>query len=135
GFRAHCRLAGLDARIAEDALLRLTRGPVVIDLFVRATRHTHPPTAALVLIDENDAVFFPLVDRAGRTGGDAARVEAVLTEARQIHHEGVFKLAVDVLLHRLEIVVLRALVELAAENLLPVRPPFDLVHGAAGDER
>ncbi len=135
GLRADGRLAGLDARIAEDALLRLSRGPVVIDLLVRTARHAHAPAAALVLVDEDDAVLLALVDRAGGAGGDAARVEAVLAQARQVHHEGVLELAVDVLLHRLEIVVLRALVELAAEDLLPVRPPFDLLHRPAGDQR
>ena len=135
GFRAHRRLAGLDARIAEDALLRLAARPVVIDLLVGAARHAHAPAAAFVLVDEHDAVFLALVDRAGRTGGDAGRVEAVLAQPRQIHHEGVFELAVDVLLHAFEIVVLRALGEFAAEDFLPVRAPFDLLHALAGDQR
>ena len=59
----------------------------------------------------------------------------MLAEPRQIHHEGVFELAVDVLLYALEIVVLRALGELAAEDLFPVRPPLDLLHPLAGDQR
>ena len=59
----------------------------------------------------------------------------MLTEPWQVHHEGVFKLPVDVLLYRLEVVVLRALVEFAAKDFLPVRPPFDLVHRPAGDQR
>ena len=135
GLRAHRRLARLDARIAHDALLGFAARPVVIDLLVRAARHAHAPAAALVLVDQHDAVFLALVDRAGRTGGDAGRVEAVLAQPRQIHHEGVFELAVDVLLNALEIVVLRALGEFAAENFLPVRAPLDLFHALAGDQR
>src|SRR5262249_30649077 len=63
------------------------------------------------------------------------RIEAVLAEPRQIHHEGVFELAVDILLHALEIHVLRTLLELTAENLLPVRPPLDLLDPLATDGR
>src|SRR5262249_42804455 len=109
--------------------------PIVINLLVWAARHAHPPAAALVLVDEDDTVLLALVDRARGAGSNAARIEAVFAEPRPVHHEGVFELAVDVFLHGLEIVVLRALVELATEDLLPVWPPFDLVHGATGDER
>jgi len=58
----------------------------------------------------------------------------MLAEPRQIHHEGVLELAIDLLLHGLEVLVLAALGEFAAENLLPVRAPFDLFHPLAGDE-
>src|SRR5215472_11874487 len=85
GLRADGRLPGFDARIAEDALLRLTRAPVVVDLLVRAPGYAHAPAAALVLIDEYDAVLFPLVDRAGRAGSDTGRIEAVLAQAWQVH--------------------------------------------------
>src|SRR5215831_13823080 len=37
GFRTYRWLPGLDARIAEYAFLRLARGPVVINLLVRAS--------------------------------------------------------------------------------------------------
>ena len=43
--------------------------------------------AAAVLVDQHDAVLFPLVHRAGRAGGDAGRVEAVLADPRQVEHE------------------------------------------------
>ena len=59
----------------------------------------------------------------------------MLAQPRQVHHEGVFELAVDVLLHALEIVVLRALGELAAEDFLPVRAPFDLLDPLARNQR
>ena len=135
GFRANGRLAGLDARIAEDALLGLSARPVVVDLLVGAARYAHAPAAALVLVDEHDAIFLALVDRSRRTRRDAGRIEAVLAQPRQIHHEGVFELAVDILLDALEIVVLRALGKFGAEDLLPVRAPFDLFHALAGDQR
>ena len=66
GLAAHRRLAGLDARVAEDALLGLAALPVVVDLLVRAARHAHAPAAALVLVDQHDAVFLALVDGARR---------------------------------------------------------------------
>src|SRR5262249_6401272 len=135
GFRAHRRQSRLDARVAERALFRLPRSPIVIDLLVGTARYAHAPAAALVLVDEDDAVLLALVDRAGRAGGDAARIEAVLADARQIHHERVFELPLDILLHGIEVVVLGALVELTAKDFLPVRPPFDLVHCPAADER
>src|SRR5581483_1426257 len=135
GFRADCRLARLDARIAEDALLGFAGLPVVIDLLVRATRDAHAPTAAFLLIDENDAILFALVDCAGGARGDARRVETMLAQSRQIHQEGLLELAVNLFLDVAEIVVLRALGELAAEDLLPVGAPFDLGHPLARDLR
>src|SRR3546814_4887408 len=67
--------------------------PVVIDLLVRAARHAHAPAAAGFLIDQDDAIFLALVDRAGWAGGDASRVEAMFAQPGEIHHEGVFELA------------------------------------------
>src|SRR5690606_20277070 len=105
GFRADGRHAGLDAREAEDALLGFSALPVVIDLLVRAAADAHAPAAALLLVDEDDAVLLALVDGAARAGGRARRVEAVLAQARQVHHEGVLVLAVDV---RLDLEIGRA---------------------------
>ena len=135
GFRTHSGLAALDARVAEGALLGFAGFPVVVNLLVRAARHAHPPAAALLLVDQHDPVLLALVDRAGGAGGGAARIEAVLAEPRQVHHEGVLELAVDLLLHPVEIVVLRPFLELAAEDLLPVRTPLDLLDALAGDQR
>src|SRR5690606_5401572 len=126
---------GLDARIAEDALLRLTAPPVVVDLLVGTAADAHAPAATLVLVDQDDAVLLALVDRAGGAGGDAGRVEAVLAEPGQVEHEGLFELPVDFLLDVPEVLVLRPLREFAAENLLPVRPPLDLLHPLARDLR
>src|SRR6516164_4937860 len=78
GFRAHRRLARLDARVAEDALLGFAARPVVIDLLVWAAGHAHTPPAALVLVDQDDAVFVALVNRTRGAGSDAGRVETVL---------------------------------------------------------
>src|SRR5690606_34839344 len=115
--------AHLDARVAEDALLGFARLPVVVDLLVRAGGDAHAPTAALVLVDQDDAVLFALVDGARRARGDAGRIQAVLAQARQVHHEGLLERAVDLALHVVEVLVLGALRELGTENLLPVRAP------------
>lgn len=135
GLRADGGLAGLDARVAEDALLGLAALPVEVDLLVRAAGDAHPPAAALVLVDQDDAVLLALVDRPARAGRHARRVQAVLAEARQVHHEGVLVLTVDVRLDLVEVLVLAPLGELGAEDLLPVRAPLDLLHALPGDQR
>src|SRR3546814_16417769 len=89
GFRADRRLAGLDARVAEGALLRFPGLPVVIDLLVRTARDAHPPAAAFLLIDQDDAVFLALVDGARRADRETGGVEAVLAGPRQVHEQGV----------------------------------------------
>ena len=135
GLRTHRRLPALDPRVAERALLGLPRGPVEVDLLVRAAGDAHPPAPALLLVDEHDPVFLALVDRPGGAGGHARGVETVLAQARQVHHEGVLELAVDLPLESGEVGVPGALGELPAEDLLPVRPAFDLLHALAGQER
>lgn len=50
------------------------------------------------------------------------RVQAVFAQARQIHHEGVFELAIHRLLDVVEVLVFRQLVELTAGVIFPVRP-------------
>src|SRR3546814_4581984 len=102
------------------------------DLLVRTGRHAHAPAAALVLVDQHDAVFLALVDRPRRARRYARRVEAVLAQARQVHHEGLFELAVNLLLHALEVAVLASLGELGAEDLPQVRAPVDL-HNSLAD--
>jgi hypothetical protein len=125
----------LDARIAEDALLGLAALPVVVDLLVRTAGDAHPPAAALVLVDQYNTVLFALVDRTARTCRHAGRVEAVLTQPRQIHHEGVFELAVDIGLHVLEVDVAATLGKLGAEYLFPVGTPLNLLHTLARNQR
>ncbi len=132
GLGADRGLAGLDARIAEQAFLGLAALPVEVDLLVRAARDAHAPAAALVLVDQHDAVVLALVDRARRARRHARRVQAVLAQARQVHHEGVLEGRVHLLLHVVEELVAAARAELAAEIVFPVRAPLDLLHLAAG---
>ncbi len=135
GFGANGRLTGFDTRVAEDALLGLAALPVEVNFLVRATGDTHPPAAALVLVDQHDAIFFTLVDSTARAGRHARRVETVLAQARQVHHEGVFELAVHRLLHVFEVLVFGAFFELTAQNLFPVWPAGNFVHPLAGNQR
>ena len=122
------RQAILQTREAENAFLCLVRLPVEINLLVRAGRHAVAPAAAAVLRDEHDAVFFALVDSAGRACRNAGRVQAVVADARQILHEQVMEfrhvLEVDVLTGRLAV----------GEVVLPVRAPFNF-HALVRDER
>ncbi|CNT73602.1 Uncharacterised protein [Salmonella enterica subsp. enterica serovar Bovismorbificans] len=135
GFRANSRLTGFDTRVAEDALLGLAALPVEVNLLVRAAGDAHPPAAALVLVDQHDAIFFTLVDSTARAGRHARRVKAVLAQARQVHHEGVFELAVHRLLHVFEVLVFGAFFEFATQNLFPVWPAGNFVHPLAGNQR
>src|SRR4029079_11563277 len=107
---------------------------VVIDLLIRTSAHAHAPAAALVLVDEYDAVFLALIDRARGTARHARRIQAVLTQPRQVHHERVFELPVDVFLYVFEVLVFGAFAELTAQDLFPVRTPYNFVHGLAGDQ-
>ena len=86
---ARGRDALLDARVAEDALLRELAGVVEIDLLVRACLHAESVALAALLADEHDAVFGALVDGVARTGFEAGRVRAVIADARQVEVEAV----------------------------------------------
>src|SRR5690606_25553017 len=134
GLRAHRRLPRFDAREAEDAFLGFARRPVVVDLLVRTSRHAHPPAAAFLLVDQDDPVLGALVDRPRGTRGEAGRVQAVFAQPRQVHQERLLELAVDLLLDPGEIVVAGPLRDLAAEVVLPVAAPFDLLQDLAGYE-
>ncbi len=134
-FRAHRRLAGLNAWITENALLRFTALPVKVDFFVRAAADAQPPAAAFVLVDQHDAVFFTLIDRAARAGRHATGVQAVLAQARQIHHKSVFELAVHFGLHGFEVFIRLALAEFATQQFFPVRAPDDFFHAFTGQQR
>ena len=59
----------------------------------------------------------------------------MLAQSRQVHHEGVFKLAIDICLHLVEVGVFAPLGELGAQDLFPVRAPFDLFHALTGNQR
>lgn len=135
GLRAHGRLAGLDVR-AEGALLGLAAMPVVVDL-AAAARDGHAPAAALVLVDQHNAVVLALVDRARWATGDTGRVQAVFAQAWQVHHEGVLEGRVHLLLHALGSALSRR--GCARRIRRPGRPPSsapdDLVHLLAGQHR
>ena len=92
GLRADSGQADLDAREAEGALLGLAGAVVEVDLLVRAARDAHAPAAALVLVDQDDAVLLALVDRAAGAGRGARGVQAVLADPRQVEHEGLLEL-------------------------------------------
>jgi hypothetical protein len=57
-------LAGLETWIAQDAFLALSQVPVIEDLLIRTCRNAGSPSAATVLIQEHDAVFAALIQRA-----------------------------------------------------------------------
>ena len=120
-------MPGLDPRVAERALLGLAGLPVEVDLLVRAAADAHAPAAALLLVDEDDAVLLALVHRARRARRDAGRVQAVLADARQVHHEDRLVLGPDLLLDAVAQVRVEAhLLGAAAEVVLPVRAPLEV---------
>ena len=135
GFRTDGRVAAFDPGIAQGAFLGFAGFPVVIDLLVGAARDAHPPAPAFLLVDQDDAVLLALVDRARGTGGRTGRVEAMFAQPRQIHHEGILILSIHLLLDAFEIVILAALLELPAQDFLPVGAFLDLLHPLARDPR
>src|SRR3972149_6692614 len=80
-------LAGLQPRIAQQALLHLAGTPVVVGLLVGTGRDAIPPGSAAVLVDEDHPVFLTLVRRAAGAGRDARRVEAVIADPWEVHDE------------------------------------------------
>ena len=109
--------------------------PVVVDLLVRTAGDAHPPAAAPVLVDQDDAVLLALVDRARGAGGHAGGVEAVLADPRQVHHEGFFELAVDLLLTPSKLGPGERLANSPPRIVLPVRSPLESFHRLAADQR
>ncbi len=134
GLRADRRLADLDPRVAERALLGLAGAVVEVDLLVRAARDAVAPAAALVLVDEDDAVLLALVHRARRADRDARRVQAVLADPRQEEHERLLVGQAHLLLHGPQVRVLGRGLLAAGQALVPVGPPLD-VHRLAGELR
>src|SRR5581483_10699585 len=129
GVEAGRRLSRLETRIAEDALLRLARFPVVEDFLVRAGGDARTPAAAGILIDEHDAVFAALVERTGRTCCDARRIRAVIADAREVHHRHPLDFEQRLPLvfrQRREIRIVLRIERRAAEIVIPVRPALDV---------
>ena len=58
--------------------------PRYIVFIVGAGLDALPVAAALLLVDENDPVLGPLVDRLSRAGGEARGVGTVVADARQV---------------------------------------------------
>src|SRR5450759_1680500 len=83
-MHARWRLPGFEPGIAQDALLGLAGLPVVVDLLVRTSRDAHPPTHTLFLAHQHDAILATLVDGARRTSRHAARIRAVIADAREV---------------------------------------------------
>ena len=122
-LRADRRLADLDPRVAERALLGLAGAVVEVDLLVRAAGHAVAPAAAAVLVDEDDAVLLALVHRAGRAARDARGVQAVLADPRQEEHERLLVGHPDLLLDARHVRVADRELRAARQALVPVRPP------------
>src|SRR6185437_10316871 len=138
GVEAGRRLAALKARIAQDALLGLAGRPVEVGLLVRATGDAHAPCTAALLAHQHHAVLAALVERALRTRRHAARIEAVIADARQIEKHRAVDL-VD-LTHFLvggavEVRIVVGVDLRTAKVVVPVRTGLDGVHVLAGDHR
>ena len=113
----------LNPRIAENALFGFSRMPIVVRLFIRAGRYAHPPGPAHVLVDQDDTVFAPFIDRPRRTGGHASRVKAVVANARQVIKSHALQLKHCLLLgrgHALKVGVLSCIIRCATQVIVPV---------------
>ena len=137
GVRAGRRLPRLQAREAQDALLRLAGVPVVVDLLVGAGGHAHAPGAAAVLVDQHHAVLLALVDRAGGAGRHAGRVQAVVADAGEVVEDDalqLLELPPRLLGHPRQRRVVAGVDARSAEVVVPGRPALD-VDGLPGDRR
>src|SRR5690348_8433258 len=65
GMHAARHLAGLEPRIAEDALLGFSCLPVEIDFLIRATRDAHSPALAFLLAHQHDSILAAFINGAG----------------------------------------------------------------------
>src|SRR3990172_3012859 len=114
----------LEARVAEDALLRLAGGPVVVRLLVGAAGNAHAPGSALVLAQEHDAVLATLVQGAGGARGYATRIDAVVADAGEVEEHHLLELVQLCTLlprHPFEVGVVGGVDRRASEVVVPVR--------------
>jgi hypothetical protein len=84
-------LTRLLSGIAENALLGFPGLPVKVDLFVRATGNAHPPCPAFLLAHKDNTILATLVDGASWTGGNAARVEAMVADTWEMEKDQSFE--------------------------------------------
>jgi hypothetical protein len=78
------RVVALDARVAAHAFFADLRRAAIHRLLVRALLHAFTVAAAALLVDEHNAVFFTLVDRLARAGGQTGGIGAVVADAHQV---------------------------------------------------
>ena len=123
-MRTQGRFARFDARIAEQTLFRTVRLPVEVHLLVRAPRYAVAPPAATGLVHQHDPVFVALVHGPGRTGRHARGIQAVLAQARQVHHEHVLEIKIGLGFEPREVAVGKPGDGRAAEVVLPVAAPL-----------
>ena len=137
-MKAGRRLACLQARIAQNALLGLAGVPVEVSFFIRTAGDAHPPGAALLLADEHDAVLAALIDRPGGAGGHAAGVQTMIADARQIEEDHPLQLVHLLALLGAESGQVRVIGRVdrrAAQVIVPVGTGLDRLDGLAGDQR
>lgn len=72
---------------------------VEVDLLVGASGDAHTPTAAGILVNQNNAIFLTLVHRARGAGRHTGGVQAVVADTRQVEHEGFFDARLNQRLH------------------------------------
>ena len=103
---------------------------VEVHLLVGATGDALTPATAAILIDQHDAVLGALVDSAGGACRHTGRVQAVLTNTRQVEHEGLleleFNLVLSLLAHLLHKRVKVTVLGGAAQVIVPVQAPLNL---------
>src|SRR6185312_14085807 len=128
-------LLGLKAGVAEDTFFRLARGTVEIHLLIRAAGDAHPPTAALLLVDQNNAILSALVNGALRASREAAWVQAMIADTRQIKKDDVLQFEKPLPLFIAESLEIRVVCGVdigAAQVIIPVRARFD-IHLLSGE--
>ena len=108
---------------------------VEVDLLVGASGDAHTPTAAGILVNQNNAIFLTLVHRARGAGRHTGGVQAVVADTRQVEHEGFFDARLNQRLHLGQRRVLVHGLKRTTQVVVPVRAPLDGIDGLTGHLR
>ena len=79
----------LDSGKAEDALLSYPLPLVEINFLIGTGLHAEAVAFTLFFTDQDNAIFFPLIDGCAGTGLHTGRMGAVVTDTRQVKEEAV----------------------------------------------
>jgi hypothetical protein len=122
-------LSCLNARVAEDALLRFAGLPIIVCLFIGTAADTETPAAAFILTHQNHSILASLIDGTTGTSSETGRVQTMVTDTREVEKNHLLK-AEESLPFRLsqfaEVNIIPSVYRRATEVIIPVRTSLDI---------